>query len=1422
MIPSIRRSLAVLFVFPFLWMSPPSVQAWTADEVDFPGTWNGWQLDTPTFKYNGPDGFSEWFRMYAVLTNNINPFEFKMVTGKNWAQNYGGNAAFQKNTWDNMWYQPTLPLPDGNSTLVGGGLAGMRYIFTVKDPGFSDTFISVQEISKDPIEIASVTGPSGAGYPPGGTVDVRMTLSDEPAPEERFYVRYTLDNFATYGIAGSTVALETNLSFSLGGSVQTQINWVATAQMTNLVGNVTYQWYAFSSTASKSHLEVAGGVGVDALTLAWDNNQGNNFQFSTFGPIIVGAATNWFHDTSGGTNRLVFEFGPGQGVAEVVAYAEDMVRVRWHWDGLYEKDDVGIDRTVQDFPAFGVNVSSVGNLAIMDLPKIRVEVHTSPTFKVDVKNANGDYLLRGHRFEFEPAYDPVIDSTYDNLRYTHILPVGYKVKAIMQSPADDAYFGLGSEARSLNRRGRDLQMWNSDTFSWEEHWNPMYNSFPFFYGIRSQTNLGYGLFFNNPARPVFRFGTQIIDGNSNQHYSFEAADGQIDYFVIGGGDDHRMPEILTRYSELTGLPIFLPKWSLGYQQCRWSYHRQSWIEWLTDQFLAYEFPLDVLYLDLDYFDQGDPTDIDYTGSSQLHQLIFNSGGDAQGPYWPDVPGMINYTRERGVQLVAMVEPWINTTDPKWPEAASQLHFVELIESQFTSTQAITPIFFGNVSWIDFTSTGARNWWRGKVLDFLNQYPFEGIWNDLNEPADAETLPRNALYYMDERFGLDNFDSRRWHVNVKNTYNVYECSLTYEIMREKHPDRRPVVISRAGWPGIQKYALSWSGDNRADWDSNRYNIRLGNSVMISGQVNFGHDLGGFTDETSPELLTRWTQWGAFNPLMRNHSMKVFAEREPWQPQFQPNYFEWMRDITRFRYRLMPFLYTLQWESSVNGLPMNAPTVFFFQDDPNTFIHNETEISVTDKMLVAPMFVQGAVDRTLYLPDAGSWYYWPTGDKYDGGQFVNVPAPMAVQPLFVREGAIIPMGPWMQSVYQFQPSWLELRVWPSATPSEFLLYEDDGLTMAYTNGVFAKTLFQSVVDAGGWTFDIGETVGSFNTYTGGVRTLLVMGHDMPMVDEVTSNGQPLPRYGDAFVLRNASGEGWAYNTVDGSLLIKVDETGATNRLEAAFRPAWSPTPYPVFTSNFDQMAIAGTFNLWNTAARNMKLVDNYVWAGVVSITNASNVRFKFAANDTWDNRWGDGGQGSTVVPFFETGSAGGDSGSDILVNGVMNGLYTFRFNEVTLEYSVQFAGDADSDGDGIPDSWEVAFGLNPLNAFDADDDLNNDGLSNVLNYLLNGNPLLVDTDGDGYSDLEEAIAGTALDDPDAVFTWSGADAAQGLLWPGLTGRVYDVFYRTSLVESAPWVLLPQGTNVPGLSGGMNLMDADPADPIRVYRLGVELEP
>ncbi|MCB1128538.1 MAG: DUF5110 domain-containing protein, partial [Verrucomicrobiae bacterium] len=441
----------------------------------------------------------------------------------------------------------------------------------------------------------------------------------------------------------------------------------------------------------------------------------------------------------------------------------------------------------------------------------------------------------------------------------------------------------------------------------------------------------------------------------------------------------------------------------------------------------------------------------YYEDGTLRQLTFNYN-------FPNVPGMINYTGQRGVKLIPLVEPWLSTGDPKWGEAYGQLHFIK----DYDLNQMITPIYFGSVSWIDFSSSPARSWWRGKLVNFLNQYPLAGIWNDLNEPADNEAIGRNGQYWLDGRYP-NQWDSRRFHLNEKNVYNIRETSLTYEALLQKYPGKRPFVLSRAGFPGIQRYALGWSGDNVASWDHCRHNIRLGVSVMSSGQANYGHDVGGFVGNPSAELNTRWHEWASMTPFFRSHSIKDNEQREPWR--YGDYYGGLMRNIIKFRYQLMPYLYTLAHQSSVDGIPMNTPTVMHFQDDPGTHYQNDYDFMVGDNLLASGVYEQGASQRWTYLPAGTDWYNFYTGEKLAGGNWAMQQAPLGRIPLYARAGAIVPMGPSMAYANQFQPDFMDIHVWPAPEgfASSFTLYEDDGETFDFLGGEYAKTVFETYKSA-----------------------------------------------------------------------------------------------------------------------------------------------------------------------------------------------------------------------------------------------------------------------------------------------------------------------------------------------------------------------
>jgi hypothetical protein len=229
-----------------------SASAWVANEVDFPGDGQGWDLGTTnSYKYTGPDGSTEWFRFEWTAPAADSDYNFKMVTGNNWSQDYGGNLIFPKNELAILYYQP---LGDTAAKLSGGVTSGKRYIFTTKDPGLANTFISVMELSSAPVAITGVSRNASTGL-------ITINLNGTPSAEEKVYVRYTDSAWKYSQVIQATVA---------GNS--------ATATIPDIKDGKNYTWYVFTSTATPDKFH--NGFATDALTLSWNNNAGANYSIT--------------------------------------------------------------------------------------------------------------------------------------------------------------------------------------------------------------------------------------------------------------------------------------------------------------------------------------------------------------------------------------------------------------------------------------------------------------------------------------------------------------------------------------------------------------------------------------------------------------------------------------------------------------------------------------------------------------------------------------------------------------------------------------------------------------------------------------------------------------------------------------------------------------------------------------------------------------------------------------------------------------------------------------------------------------------------------------------------------------------------------------------------------------------------------------
>lgn len=1166
----------------------------------------------------------------------------------------------------------------------------------------------------------------------------------------------------------------------------------------------------------------------------------------TSAAVVINGPSQSFEiqTNAAGNESFLFTLEPDgtfTGRVEVVPFAPDVVRVRYHFVGLFDREEVAIDKTYSEWPSIAMTWTNQGNTnLVIETDDLLIDIVLSNRFQIHFRDKTGFPLLRDLQMEYDADYTQIDDTN----GYAQVFwdgestgisnyPSGFKLKSIKVLASNEVFFGLGDLGGPLNRRDRKVQFWTQDSYQFGESRNPRYTALPMVYGLNGASSnhppYVYGLFFNNPARPVFEMFSGLGDT-----WSFQAGDDQLDYFFFGGGTNHVMPAVINRFSELTGRPTMLPKWALGYHQSRHSYFSQQRVVDLIREFRTNDFPVDAMYLDIGVQDKV---------NDQPAQFSFN-------PDYTNVAALTALAESNGVKLIPLIEPLLTTNDPLYPEANTNLFF---IKNRDLSTYVGTN-FLGDISWIDFSITAAAGWWRGKVEAFIMSNGFDAVWNDLNEPNE-NAMPLDTLWFLDGRYGggLVTNDTRKWTAVNRNTFSIWQASNSWQAMRNVNPGKRPFVLSRSAWPGIQKYAVGWSGDNKSTYDHLRFNIPMGLNVMLSGQANFGHDVGGFVGDADADLLARWIQWGSLTPYFRNHNDNNPSNQEPWIDG--GTFTEWNRRWIKFRYEIMPYLYTLMEQSTTNGTPINVPTAFHFNSDSNTFYLNDYDFMVGKDLITAPVYEANTNRRTVYLPFGAFWYNWDDGLRYDGGNTYTVPASQGTLPLFSRDGAIIPMGPVQQYANEFVPDYLDIHHWPGAD-NVFTLYEDDGETTNYLSGDAARTRFSTQSSSNYLALTIAARDGDYDP---GNRSFYFRMHDAGDVLGVTVNGQAVERFANRSELEQFATNGWAYNRGRRELTVALPDDGSLKSVEGVFRsevdtdgdgmPDWwevlfsggstnldasgdgdvdgrsnldefregrNPLVADVYATSYTNITVAGTFNYWNEATRNLSLVADHTWAGTFELSGWTNIEFKFVANGDWSlMNWGDLAQTNESVPIHDVADV---SGFNMSVTGLMDGIYSIRFNETGLSYRIVSAAGVDDDGDGIDNHTEFRFGFDPMSSVDAAYDSDGDGLAVSNEFLAGGSPLRSDTDGDGVPDLDEFIAGTLLSNSTDYLALYVTDAASGvfnLQWTAVTGRAYDVSSRPGLINGN-WSLLIPYTNITG--SGLQQLSVTSDAPVRAYRLHV----
>ncbi len=579
--------------------------------------------------------------------------------------------------------------------------------------------------------------------------------------------------------------------------------------------------------------------------------------------------------------------------------------------------------------------------------------------------------------------------------------------------AGEALFGLGERATPGNRRGRSHVLWNTDPAGYAVGDDPINLNLPVYVGLLPEDGASYLAFYENPYYAEFDLGETTE--NLAEH---RFAGGELRYYVTTGP----VPRLLERYTELTGRHDLPPLWMLGYQQSRWSYTPETRVRQLVADFEAHEVPCDAIYLDIDYMDG------------------FRCFTWDESKF--DLPRLVSDLREQGYKLVTIIDPGIKQAPDYavYREGLAGGHFCTLPNGEIFHA----PVWPGLCGFPDFTAPETRAWW-GPLYRPLVEAGIAGFWNDMNEPAafggwGDRTLPGVVRHALEGRGG----DHREAH----NLYGMQMVRATREGLLDLQPDRRPVVITRAGWAGVQRYSLSWTGDNASTWDSLRLTVPMLVGLGLSGLGFTGPDIGGFAGAADGELFTRWVQLGAFLPFFRAHTVINTPDQEPWA--YGEPYLSISRRFIQLRYELLPYLYTALWQLVSRGWPMVRPLWWEEQADPALWAVEDAFVC-GDALLVAPLGEPGATRREVRLP-AGTWYDFWTDRVWEGGRTIEAFAPLETLPLFVRAGTVLPQGEIGQNVERRPDKFLRLDVYPlrEAGEASSWLYEDAGEGFGYREG------------------------------------------------------------------------------------------------------------------------------------------------------------------------------------------------------------------------------------------------------------------------------------------------------------------------------------------------------------------------------------
>ena len=621
-----------------------------------------------------------------------------------------------------------------------------------------------------------------------------------------------------------------------------------------------------------------------------------------------------------------------------------------------------------------------------------------------------------------------------------------------------AVYGLGEMPRGINKRGWHYITNNTDESRHSEDKLSFYGAHNFLL-VRDGSTC-FGLFVDFPGKVYYDIGYTRHD-----LFSFHTETSDYDLYLLSGGNENA---ICKEFRTLIGRSYIPPRWAFGLAQSRWGYKTEEDVREVAHQYKEHDLPLDMICMDIEYMQDY----ADFTVNKER---------------FPDLAKLSADLKAQGIRLVPIIDAGvrIDPNDPTCTEGVEKGYFCKKADG----TPFVAAVWPGKAYFADFLRPEVREWF-GHKYKALTDCGIEGFWNDMNEPS-LFYSPERLRAFLNDMAALrekDNIEQEEFFPRVvggamglmnspadyasfyhevdgqkvrhDQVHNLYGGSMTRaagEAFADLRPGQRTLLYSRSSFIGSHRYSGIWLGDNNSSWAQLLANIQMMPSVQMCGFLYSGADLCGFSSDTTPDLALRWLEFGLLTPLMRNHSAVGTRMQEYYRfPEVLPA----VRNMIRLRYALLPYLYSEFMKAALENTSYFRPLAFDYPDDPDAR-EVEDQLLLGEGLMAAPVYVQNAHGRHVYLPEPMKLLRLRAVDDYDeeilpaGHHYIRCALDEVL--LFLRPGHIVPVAQPANNTSELDDA--SLTLWsflPDGESAEYRMYRDDGVTTEYEKKEHWKTL------------------------------------------------------------------------------------------------------------------------------------------------------------------------------------------------------------------------------------------------------------------------------------------------------------------------------------------------------------------------------